>query len=290
MASETPVASPVEQLEYECIPSDLPCLFCGYNLRTLVVSAKCPECGKPVSETLKDTLQLADPTWLKRVRRDVSLLILMPVLFLITVTQPYDFWPISWWRWWWGTHLATAFLGPMIWAVHVAVVWHFAQWRQSGKPCGTRYTILLPLVCTAVFFPVLLDYVFETNGLLSELTLTACAATYPALPIIVGGRARALANRASRPGVARYATTSIWIGRATLATMLTAVVLGRLGAWQLIRTSMRWQQAHFLQEVACSIFIPVLGLNLVLMLLLRRVLSRAIRVARARQPSLPESG
>lgn len=35
----------------ERIDFDLPCLRCGYNLRTLRVSGVCPECGEPVSLT-----------------------------------------------------------------------------------------------------------------------------------------------------------------------------------------------------------------------------------------------
>jgi uncharacterized repeat protein (TIGR04138 family) len=35
------------------IPSDLPCIVCGYNLRTLTVEGQCPECGQPVVKTLE---------------------------------------------------------------------------------------------------------------------------------------------------------------------------------------------------------------------------------------------
>lgn len=32
--------------------ADIPCLGCGYNLKTLAVSSKCPECGRCVGESL----------------------------------------------------------------------------------------------------------------------------------------------------------------------------------------------------------------------------------------------
>ncbi|MFH1747960.1 MAG: hypothetical protein ABIG44_13070 [Planctomycetota bacterium] len=33
------------------VETDLPCAACGYNLRTLVWSSKCPECGRPVKHS-----------------------------------------------------------------------------------------------------------------------------------------------------------------------------------------------------------------------------------------------
>lgn len=268
---------------------DLPCLTCGYNLRTLSTNANCPECGNPVSQTLRNTLWLADPVWLKRVRRDVDLLILMSIFLVGTVTQPYDFWPISMWDWWWGNHPVTAFLGPTVVAVYIAGVFHFTGWKGPSESCDRRYAILLPSVFAATFLLLVLDYALETYGIISEMTLLLCMAAYPALPIIVAAKARILANQAGRRGIIRVAGATIWIGRATLATLLTILVLGRLEGWHLIRTAVRWEHPDFLQEVVCSIFIPVLGLTVVLMLLVRRELTRTIRVAKKRPASLEDA-
>jgi uncharacterized repeat protein (TIGR04138 family) len=35
------------------ISCDLPCVACGYNLRTLPIEGLCPECGQPVLKTLQ---------------------------------------------------------------------------------------------------------------------------------------------------------------------------------------------------------------------------------------------
>ena len=48
---------------------DHPCACCGYNLRGLVPSGACPECGLAVEDSLRrDTLRFADRRWLRTVR------------------------------------------------------------------------------------------------------------------------------------------------------------------------------------------------------------------------------
>lgn len=45
----------------------VPCVSCGYDLRTLSVDGACPECGRPVRDTTSgDLLSAADPAWLGR--------------------------------------------------------------------------------------------------------------------------------------------------------------------------------------------------------------------------------
>ncbi len=39
------------------INDDVACIQCGYNLRTLDASADCPECGRPVAESLEQPLR-----------------------------------------------------------------------------------------------------------------------------------------------------------------------------------------------------------------------------------------
>lgn len=48
------------------IPGDLTCIHCDYNLRTLSPASLCPECGRPVSDSLRsDFLQYAPRPWLR---------------------------------------------------------------------------------------------------------------------------------------------------------------------------------------------------------------------------------
>jgi len=68
----------VEALDQEtlAIHEDVPCVGCGYNLRTLGLEARCPECARDVVDSLaRNELVLADLKWLKRVRSGVRLLL-----------------------------------------------------------------------------------------------------------------------------------------------------------------------------------------------------------------------
>ncbi|HUU85890.1 MAG TPA: serine/threonine-protein kinase [Phycisphaerae bacterium] len=52
------------------VTGDLPCNFCGYNLRSLARHQLCPECGHPIKRSMAgDRLAAADTAWLARICR-----------------------------------------------------------------------------------------------------------------------------------------------------------------------------------------------------------------------------
>jgi hypothetical protein len=58
----------------EVVLDDRPCLTCGYNLRSLPTSGKCPECAAPVERSLRGLLlRYSSPTYLARLRRGILL-------------------------------------------------------------------------------------------------------------------------------------------------------------------------------------------------------------------------
>ena len=84
LACRRPIADSIniEVLDTEAltVATDVGCVGCGYNLRTLRIDALCPECAKPVVASLRpDDLRFADTKWLRRVRAGVTSL-LMAVL------------------------------------------------------------------------------------------------------------------------------------------------------------------------------------------------------------------
>lgn len=57
------------------VNQDHTCVSCGYNLRTLSMEAKCPECATPVRQSfLSDHLVYSNPAWLKSIARGTLLI------------------------------------------------------------------------------------------------------------------------------------------------------------------------------------------------------------------------
>ncbi len=66
--------SDVSSTVTEAIRDDTPCRRCGYNLRGLMPTSLCPECGTPIAQSLVgNLLKHADPDWLERLRFGTSL-------------------------------------------------------------------------------------------------------------------------------------------------------------------------------------------------------------------------
>jgi hypothetical protein len=71
----------------QVIKHALLCASCSYNLQSLPADALCPECAKPISETLRgDLLALADPIWVKKLYRGtllVTIAVLLPLILYV---------------------------------------------------------------------------------------------------------------------------------------------------------------------------------------------------------------
>ena len=66
------------------IDFDLPCRQCGFNLRTMLATGNCPECGLAVERSLPtDRLADADPAWLEKLKTGVHLILWSLLLGLI---------------------------------------------------------------------------------------------------------------------------------------------------------------------------------------------------------------
>lgn len=68
----------------------VPCIGCGYDLFTAAAESVCPECSKPVVESLRPKrLEFQRPEWLIRVRRGVTQLLCAIIIlyFGLIVTE-----------------------------------------------------------------------------------------------------------------------------------------------------------------------------------------------------------
>jgi hypothetical protein len=83
--------APATSLVFAC---ELPCIHCAYDLRTIPLTANCPECGKPAADSLH-SLAAAKPEDIRRVRASLLYLLLaglgFPLLaFLIGLAAVYS--------------------------------------------------------------------------------------------------------------------------------------------------------------------------------------------------------
>jgi len=80
MPASTPIL-PLPSLDH-----NLPCLRCGYNLRTLSTDARCPECSAPIASSLDPTLlRYEDPSWTSILAVSMGLLLLATSLELLYI-------------------------------------------------------------------------------------------------------------------------------------------------------------------------------------------------------------
>lgn len=70
----------------QVVSDDRPCLVCGYNLRSMAVSAQCPECGTPVERSLRGILlRYSSPDYVATMRRGITLVEASLVLQILMV-------------------------------------------------------------------------------------------------------------------------------------------------------------------------------------------------------------
>ena len=70
----SPPAAPLDAAGNVVI--DLPCRKCAYNLRTLSINGRCPECGTAVGFSAQgDLLRFSDPGWVMTLHRGVVLIL-----------------------------------------------------------------------------------------------------------------------------------------------------------------------------------------------------------------------
>lgn len=123
--------------------ADLPCVGCAYNLRMQPAATRCPECGMPIERSLRETILLWGPKYLKRLGRCAAWIAVtamaMPVLYFLgmigelvffrtrTLAQN-DFRVIE------VVQLAIQSLILAVAAVHAAAVWIFSAKAPARRP------------------------------------------------------------------------------------------------------------------------------------------------------------
>lgn len=91
MANPLPIPAPNAVVDAEgLVAADIPCRKCSYNLRSLRVMGRCPECGTPVGLSIQgDHLRFCDPAWLARVAMGLGIMFVASLVgTTLTVVSP----------------------------------------------------------------------------------------------------------------------------------------------------------------------------------------------------------
>lgn len=87
MRSPNPPAAPTAN-NVQRVATSIPCAQCGYNLRTLALEGACPECNRPVADSLPRQLEDISPDDARRLHRAALLLasvVVLVVAFTVVV-------------------------------------------------------------------------------------------------------------------------------------------------------------------------------------------------------------
>lgn len=78
--------TPREVASAGVIATDLSCKRCGYNLRGLPETGRCPECAAPIGLAIRgNLLRFSDPDWVARVAHGLRILVWAMVLWVVAV-------------------------------------------------------------------------------------------------------------------------------------------------------------------------------------------------------------
>jgi hypothetical protein len=162
------------------IDEDIPCIQCGYDLRTLEITSKCPECGHEVASSVTawrtDKIGLCDApsAWLRGMHEGFGLIIASNLLTLSPALLPLD--------------LVQRLMLPEPYLCIACIGWTFAHWgvwritRTISLPVTwshaplARFT-LLALIFISVLTPawfsiewaILMMYKIRLNKNLDEI-------------------------------------------------------------------------------------------------------------------------
>jgi predicted Zn-ribbon and HTH transcriptional regulator len=141
------------QAESQVLTDPVPCVQCGYELRGLPATARCPECQHPIDHSLNpDRLIFADPAWLGRINRGLWMMMGAGALFAAWVMLMAPFWQLPG-----GPELGAALwtaLATIVVTIATAAAYRIAATaersasRQPFRPFGFGW--LLPVAAIPV--------------------------------------------------------------------------------------------------------------------------------------------
>jgi hypothetical protein len=157
------------------VQSDLQCILCGYNLRTLRQDGKCPECGSDVARSLEPALSIHpdDREWLIQIRDGVTLLIVaflwqIPVL-LADIYDPF-------------TRPRPAYLAASVaivpWVLSAFAAWKLSYRRKSSHD-NDAGAVRIPLRLSAIIVLLGVSLLSDFDSGRHDFAVSIMLATFP---------------------------------------------------------------------------------------------------------------
>ena len=208
------------------ITTDIPCISCGYNLRTLAVSARCPECGQPVESTTRYALVFANPTWLKALRDGAAILAWTPVALFGVDLLAVGAWLLARYN---HADMTTLLIVLLVALAHFAAFYAFAvgtgkltRVEPTSRVRARRFAARAACMCPLALF--VLGVLLSTGSPLVAILVSAVPLLWP---MFLAVHAKSLGRRSFSPVVARTASVVVWAGGiSTGLLLLCAIVAG----------------------------------------------------------------
>lgn len=273
-----------EQTAVEQVRADLPCLSCGYNLRTLPVSGACPECGLAVSDTLKRALACADVDWLKTLEEGATALTWSSVFTLVTV--------FSAWALLLGSRAGAVGIGILGFAALVAfcngAVGTIGVTKPEPRtpPMRWRSAPGAARACPAAVLSlaIILIAAWASGSSLVVVVILAPLLTGILVlwPTLLAVYVHFLLKRGAAPGVARLARVTAWVGWVSLGLLATGILAAAVLRVFSANAAFKADTVYgVVFSLASGGLLAMIFLVMALMFRLRRALERAIAIAKS---------
>ncbi len=282
------MTSSAGQPERQHVAGDQPCLFCDYNLRTLSAEANCPECGNPVSETLRIAqLGTTDPQWVRLVYDDLGTMLgtgvpaglFVPALWALAVLgSPFHY-----------VAVPGIIIGGLAGILHLPAISQFVLHASEASPTRGRRWSWVPWYCTLLVFAAIPLGILGLPRFWGILAMALGAALIPLYPVFVAGSVEGLARLVGQPGLVQLARIIRWNAIGVSVMILGGYGLGMLYPIQplLWPTVVRYALSAVSVAVVPIGFVVLSVLSVLLMIPLGRALHRILQAVESHDDKQP---
>ena len=260
------------------VAGDVPCIHCGYDLRTLKTGGVCPECGQAVTESLrcygKDSVE-----WLGRVAdaatSAAAVLVIELVLIALSISPVSRVSDV-------GCVFATMVVlaGTFLFLTMVSMtVQDPVQTHREGGASARRVVrvcLALLLISVAAFGVLIASIPFGQGwGWAAGVAVSVVCTSFAVLPPAMAAYLAVLMERIARPSLAK---ASRWF---LVASVVLEAVAAGVFALDLARVWRRWPQG-LIESLLAFLMLGLLAGACVLLICVARALRAAYQQAKER--------